>query len=104
MVSKMKKPVPPVGCKSGVTRPEDGRICSVAENSKMSRMPDQKTGIDTPMSASTIEALSASLFFFTAASTPSAIPQMEATIMAHNASSAVAGKRAASSDATGVCV
>ena len=67
-------------------------------------MPDQKIGIDTPMSAMTMLTLSASLFFFTAASTPSAMPHTDATMMAQMASSAVAGKRDAISAATEVCV
>ena len=61
----------------------------------MSRMPDQNTGIEMPISAMIMEMLSAILFFFTAASTPSAMPMTEATMIAHTASSAVAGKRAA---------
>ena len=64
-------------------------------------MPDQKMGIDTPTSATTILTLSASLFRRTAASTPRATPRSDATMMAQTASSAVAGKRAAISCVTG---
>ncbi len=59
-------------------------------------MPDQKMGIDTPTSATTMLTLSASLFFGAPPpSTPRATPRSDATMMAQTASSAVAGKRAA---------
>ena len=67
-------------------------------------MPDQKMGMETPTRATTMLTLSASLFFFTAASTPRATPRSDATMMAQMASSAVAGKRAAISAVTGWCV
>ena len=51
MVSRMKNPVPPDGCRRGDTRPLDGSQCRMPENSRISRMPDQKMGIDTPTSA-----------------------------------------------------
>ena len=76
-------------------RPLEGSHPRMPENSRMRRIPDQNTGIEMPMSAMTMETLSASLFFFTAARTPSAMPMTEATMMAQTASSAVAGKRAA---------
>ena len=104
MVSSMKKPVPPVGWSRGVTRPLDGSTCRMPANSKMSRMPDQKMGMDTPTRATTMLTLSASLFFLTAAKTPRATPRSDATMMAQMASSAVAGKRAAISAVTGWCV
>lgn len=101
MVSRMKNPVPPDGCRRGDTRPLDGSQCRMPENSRISRMPDQKMGIDTPTSAMSMLTLSAALFFFTAASTPKATPTIDATMMAQIASSAVAGKRAAISAVTG---
>ena len=53
-------------------RPLEGSHPRMPENSRMRRIPDQNTGIEMPMSAMTMETLSASLFFFTAARTPSA--------------------------------
>ena len=101
MVSSMKNPVPPVGWSRGVTRPLDGSTCRMPANSRISRMPDQKMGMDTPTRATTMLTLSAALFFFTAANTPKATPTRAATMMAQMASSAVAGKRAAISWVTG---
>ena len=52
----------------------------------MSRMPSQKIGIDTPMSANTIEMPSIAVFLRTAESTPRATPTSPAMRMATTAS------------------
>ncbi len=67
----------------------------------MSNMPSQKIGIETPISATSVLAKSAAVFFFTAAVTPSRMPRIDARMIEQIASSIVAGKRAIISFITG---
>src|SRR5437870_777490 len=82
------------------TKPDAGSHPSRTETSRISMIPSQKFGIDTPQSETALAATSHGVFRRTAASTPAGIASDNATRSARHASSTVIGSLIATVHAT----
>ena len=83
------------------SRPETGSHFNVMENSKISIMPAQKAGIETPSRETLVHRWSRMVFCLTAEMIPRVIPTTAEMRILRNASFAVVGKRSISSSITG---
>src|SRR5690625_6648994 len=89
----------PVGGKIGSLNPIN--LGSSTENNNISMSPSQNTGVETPMSASSIPKLSTTEYGFVAERIPRSIPTADANSKLTAASSNVCSKRRHTSGATG---
>ena len=82
-------------------RPKDGSQRNVTANSRISRIPVTKVGVDTPTSDTACTPLASGPRGLIAVSTPSGMPMASASAVATATSSSVAGSRSAIMSETG---
>jgi len=100
-VSISRKPVTRATSAPKGIRPPTGNTPRFTAKTRISRMPNQKPGSDTPNSETADSARSSQESRFTAAATPSGTATATATSSATSVSSMVAGRRSAMTSKTG---